>query len=105
MLGFKRRDGKPLKRDQDILCSSGCKGTFKTSDIKPVVRFVDEKNGVTRTYFTCPLCGQEYTAFYEDKQCRIWQGMKEKSSPEFVRKLQERINERMKLLKEKYEVE
>lgn len=95
---------KKTIEDREVICNSGCKAKFLLSQIKPRQRQVEEKDQVIRVFFCCPKCGHEYTAYYEDSQVRIWQQMKFNSKDLSLRsKLQEKINERMIMLKDKFE--
>lgn len=60
-------------------CDAGCNQAFTFNDFS----FEQLHDGVEKTYFNCPHCGQEYVAFYRDEEVRKLQ--------ERVRKVQRRL--------------
>ena len=85
-----------------VRCVEGCHKMAPLRSIVVLESLVNAKTGVVRTYFCCPSCGKEYTAFYEDEKCREWRKLLQNASKEESAKLQESIGERMKLLRRIY---
>lgn len=54
-----------------LVCNKGCKREFTLA--KPGVATV--RDDILKTYFKCPHCGQEYTAFYTNSGIRELQKM------------------------------
>ena len=85
-----------------VICNE-CKKEWSKEELKPHIENVSEKGNVRRYYLQCPYCKTKYICFYDDAKIEGWQNLR--ATTDDVRlqhKLQLKIIDRMKILKNKY---